>query len=142
MTGRWPGVARQLVTFLVSPRKVTKRRRPQQPRIPEDQARRVGGKELAPLLLRCFNFCERGSNTFAADPPDTLDLRRVCKGRNVKTRTVMTGRFVCLSADAKPHCEALDPIATVAHRQTGVDFQPLSVPPEIEPAGRISGKGV
>jgi hypothetical protein len=31
---------------------------------------------------------------------------------------------------------------TAAHPQTGVDFQPLSVPLEIEPVGRISGKGV
>jgi hypothetical protein len=64
------------------------------------------------------------------------------RGKNVKTSAVMTGRFVYLGEDAKPHCEALDPVATAAHRQTGVDFQPLSVPPEIEPAGRISGKGV
>jgi len=47
---RGPGVARRLVTFLVSPRKVTKRRRPRHTRIPEDKARQVGGKELAPLL--------------------------------------------------------------------------------------------
>ena len=91
-TGRWPGVARRQVTFLACPRKVTKRRRPRQPRIPEDQARRVGGKELAPLLLCLFDFCERGSNTFAADPPATLDLRRACKGRKVKTSLTTSSR--------------------------------------------------
>ena len=108
----------------------------------QSQARRVGGKELAPPCCFDFAFCGRGSNTFAADPPDALDLRRGCKGRKVKTSTVVTGWFVYLGEDAKPHCEALDPVTTVAHRQTGFDFQPLSVPPEIEPAGRISGKGV
>ena len=71
---RWPGVARRLVTFLVSPRKVTKRRRPRHPRNPENRACRVGGKELAPLL---FVFrSERGSDTFAADPPGRLYFRR------------------------------------------------------------------
>jgi hypothetical protein len=57
----------------------------------------VGGKELAPpsMFLILF-FCGRGSNTFAADPPAALDFRRVCKGKKVKTRTVMTGRFVYL----------------------------------------------
>jgi hypothetical protein len=108
----------------------------------QSQARRVGGKELAPLLLGWFNFCERGSNTFAADPPDTLDLRRVCKGRKVKIRTVMTGRFVYLGEDAIAQLRSLNTVSTVAYRQTGFDFQPLSVPPEIESAGRISGKGV
>jgi hypothetical protein len=54
----------------------------------------VGGKELAPLLLCLFDFCERGSNTFAADPPDALDLRRACKGKNVKTSVVMTGQLL------------------------------------------------
>jgi len=78
--------ARRLVTFFVSPKKVTKERRPRQPRNPEAQARRTGGKELAPLLLGWFDFCERGSNTFAADPPDALDLRRGCKERKLKTR--------------------------------------------------------
>ena len=48
---RWPGVARRQVPFLVSPRKGTKRRRPQHPRIPENRARRTGVEELAPLLL-------------------------------------------------------------------------------------------
>jgi hypothetical protein len=48
----------------------------------------VGGKELAPLYL--YFEGERGSNTFAADPPATLDLRRVCKGKKVKTRAVVT----------------------------------------------------
>jgi len=48
---RWPGVARRQVPFFVSPKKGTKERRPRQSRIPEDQARRAGGKELAPLLL-------------------------------------------------------------------------------------------
>ena len=33
----------------------------------------MGGKELAPLYL--YFEGERGSNTFAADPPDALDLR-------------------------------------------------------------------
>ena len=79
---RWPGVARPLVTFLVSPRKVTKRRRPRQPRIPENRACRVGGKELAPLYLHFEG--ERGSNTFAADPPGRHDFRRGCKGMKVK----------------------------------------------------------
>ncbi|MDP3420601.1 MAG: hypothetical protein Q8S10_06740, partial [Thiobacillus sp.] len=45
------------------------------------------------LLFLILFFCGRGSNTFAADPPATLDLRRVCKGKNVKTRAVMTERF-------------------------------------------------
>jgi hypothetical protein len=81
---RWPGVARRQVTFLVAPRKVTKRRRPRHTRIPEDQARRVGGKELAPPCCFDFVFCGRGSDTFAADPPATLDLRRVCKGTKSK----------------------------------------------------------
>jgi len=56
----------------------------------------MGGKELAPLVLDWFDFCERGSNTFAADSSATLDLRRVCKGRKVRTRVVMTGRVGCL----------------------------------------------
>ena len=95
---RWPGVARRQVTFFVSPKKVTKERRPRHTRNPEDQARRVGGKELAPPSMFCVDFCGRGSNTFAADPPATLDLRRVCKGRKVKTRMAMTGRFEKLCA--------------------------------------------
>jgi hypothetical protein len=47
-------------------------------RVPENRACRVGGKELAPLYL--YFEGERGSNTFAADPPDRLDFRRGCKG--------------------------------------------------------------
>jgi len=104
-TDCWPGVARRLVTFLVSPRKVTKRRRPQQSRIPEDQARRVGGKELAPPCCFDFVFCGRGSNTFAADPPDALDLRRVCKGKNVKTSLAMSCRR---ELDRRLRCEAIE----------------------------------
>jgi hypothetical protein len=53
-TDRWPGVARRLVAFFVSPKKVTKERRPRHTRIPEAQARRTGGKELAPPCF--FNF--------------------------------------------------------------------------------------
>ncbi|MDP3419343.1 MAG: hypothetical protein Q8S10_00350, partial [Thiobacillus sp.] len=70
----------------------------------------MGGKELAPPCCVLIFFCGRGSNTFAADPPDALDLRRVCKGKNVKTRAVMTGRLMYLSEDARgePLCEAAD----------------------------------
>ena len=51
-TDRWPGVARLLVTFFVNAtKKVTKENAPRHPRIPENRARRVGGKVLAPLLL-------------------------------------------------------------------------------------------
>jgi len=51
-TDRWPGVARQLVTFFVNAtKKVTKENAPRHPRIPENRACQVGGKELAPLLL-------------------------------------------------------------------------------------------
>ena len=60
----------------------------------------------------------------------------------VKTRAVMTGRFVYLGEAATARCEAADLVATATQRHTGFDFLPLSVAPEIESAGRISGKGV
>jgi len=49
----------------------------------------VGGKELAPL---CSYFKdERGSDTFAAEPPGRPNFRRGCKGMKVKTSAAMTG---------------------------------------------------
>jgi hypothetical protein len=53
---------------------------------------------------------ERGSNTFAADPPGRLNFRRGCKEMEVKTRAAMTGRFrlpfvVLLSARKSPNFE-------------------------------------
>jgi len=105
----------------------------------------VGRKELAPPCCFDFVFCGRGSNTFAADPPNALDLRRVCKGKKIKTRPVITGRFVYLGEDAPEVSLAAKHsiwFATAAHGQTGFDFAPLSATPKIEPAGWISGKGV
>jgi hypothetical protein len=67
---------------------------PAQPRIPENRACRVGGEELAPLML--YFKGQRGSNTFAADPPGKLAFRRGREGKNVNIRPVVTGWFVCL----------------------------------------------
>jgi hypothetical protein len=50
----------------------------------------VGGKELAPLYL--YFQGERGSDTFAADPPGRLNFRRGCKGTKVKTSLTMSSR--------------------------------------------------
>ena len=57
---RWPGVARRLVTFLVSPRKVTKRKRPRHPRNPGNRAHRTGGEELAPPSMFLIGFLWAG----------------------------------------------------------------------------------
>ncbi|MBU1263342.1 MAG: hypothetical protein KJ946_01825, partial [Gammaproteobacteria bacterium] len=54
--------------------------------------KRVGwaAKNSPRLVIFDFVFCGRGSNTFAADPPDALYLRRVCKGKKVKTSLVVS----------------------------------------------------
>jgi len=58
------------------------------------RACRTGGERTRPALLFLkLVFCERSSNTFAADPPGRLGFRRGCKGEKVKTMSVMTGRF-------------------------------------------------
>jgi hypothetical protein len=57
----------------------------------------------------------------------------------------MTGRFVCLSEDAQGNILTAKQslwFATVAYRQTGFDFLPLTDPPKIKCVGWISGKGV
>ena len=51
----------------------------------------MGGKELAPLYL--YFEGERGSDTFAADPPGRLNFRRGCKGSKVKIRLAMSSRL-------------------------------------------------
>jgi hypothetical protein len=69
------------------------------PDIPEfPKIKRVGwaAKNSPRLVIFNFVFCGCGSNTFAVYPPAALDLRRVCKGKKVKTRVGMTGRFVYL----------------------------------------------
>ena len=79
----------------VSPKESNPRKGdPAHPRNPGNRACRAGGKELAPL---CIYQGQRGSDSFAADPPARLNSRRVYKGKKVKTRTVMTGRFMCLA---------------------------------------------
>ncbi|WP_296749395.1 hypothetical protein [Thiobacillus sp.] len=65
------------------------------PDIPEfPKIKRVGWAAKNSPRLAVFNlfFCRRGSNTFAADPPATLDLRRGCKGKDVKTSLAMSYR--------------------------------------------------
>jgi hypothetical protein len=106
----------------------------------------MGGKELAPPCRFDFVFCERGSNTFAADPPAPLDLRRVCKGKKFKNQG---GDDWAVCVLGRGHARGSSPIAkhsiwfaTAAHCQTGFDFVPLTATPKIESAGWISGKGV
>jgi hypothetical protein len=82
----------KLLSFVSPKESNPMKRRPRHPRIPEDQARRVGGKDLATPCCFDFVFGGRGSNTFAADPPDALDRRRVCKGKKVKTSLTMSSR--------------------------------------------------
>ncbi|MEQ1662643.1 MAG: hypothetical protein ABL877_08095 [Thiobacillus sp.] len=66
----------KLLSF-ASPKESSQRKGdPTDPRNPGNRACRVGGKELAPLLSCLIDFCERGSNSFAADPPGRLDFRR------------------------------------------------------------------
>jgi len=91
------GVAGGKLLSFASPKESNPRKG--DPNIPEfPKIKRAGwaAKNSPRLVVFYLIFCGRGSNTFAADPPDALDLRRVCKGKNVKTRAVMTGRFECL----------------------------------------------
>jgi len=120
-------------------RKEPKKGDPDSPEFPK--IKRVGwaAKNSPRLVVFDFVFCGRSSNTFAADPPTTLDLRRACKGRQIKTSLPVSGRrepgwgfAVKLTQVYKPP----------HYHWPGFDFMPLSVPPEIGPAGRISGKGV
>jgi hypothetical protein len=69
----------------VSPKESNPRKGdPDSPEFPK--IKRVGwaAKNSPRLVVFYFVFCGRGSNTFAADPPDALDLRRVCKGKKSK----------------------------------------------------------
>jgi hypothetical protein len=77
----------------VSPKESNPRKGdPDSPEFPK--IKRVGwaAKNSPRLVVFDFVFCGRGSNTFAADPPATLDLRRVCKGEKVKTSFTMSCR--------------------------------------------------
>jgi hypothetical protein len=65
------------------------------PDIPEFPKIKRGGwaaKNSPRPIVFNFVFRGRGSNTFAADPPAALELRRVCKGKKVKTRAGMSNR--------------------------------------------------
>jgi len=76
--GCWPlaGGSPAASHFLLLRQKESNPRKgdPAHPRIPENRTCRVGGKELAPLFL--YFEGERGSDTFAADPPGRPDFRR------------------------------------------------------------------
>ncbi|MEW5967522.1 MAG: hypothetical protein AB1720_11125, partial [Pseudomonadota bacterium] len=107
-------------------------------RVPENRACRVGGKELAPLYW--YFEGERGSNSFAADPPGRLNFRRVCQGTKGKTSSAHSNRresnrvlrWSRLNQMHKPP----------SHHRPGFDVLPLAAPPTIRPDGRISGEAV